>query len=295
MPVSLKRFRDSLKTFQQYLREHYQNRVIFHHHEPHYNPMAWTDDLPSYSKGIVDDTILILADTRSVTGKKVHGRYRTHDTYDSIGFTFNPDQDGLSVRFSIKEGEAVRYSNPFSGEVFRTALNGINRHFRKEGVPESRKALIECLEAFFMSNPELAIKPQQVGEELDRLLGDERQIIPALNEKIAAGKTDLITAHNKLGHIKERIKSEIQVSAEQMKIDRLKKEIKEIEKVRDAKKKALFEKLEGPVWESMEKEAEQTVFRLQKERRVAVNRLRDRALGEPTLFSRVQTWIESQK
>lgn len=293
MPVSLKRHRDSLKELEHHLKSHFSKRVIFHHHKPRYNAMAWAEDLPTYSKGIADDTLLILEDTRKVTGRKVHGRFTTYDTYDSIGFTFNPDQNSLSVRFSIKEGEAVRYSNPFSGEVFRTALNDLNRHFRKEGIPESRKALIECLESFFMMNPDQGIKPQDVEEELNRVLGDERKIIPALDKTLAACKDELLIAHSRVVDINTQVKNEIQTSPEQMKIDRLKKEIKALEKTRDEKKNALFERLKGPNWAAAERDAESVILRLQKQRREAVDRLRQRAVGEPTLFNRVQSWLES--
>lgn len=163
MTVSIKRYKHSIKTFEKNISSHFSHRVELHGHKSKYNPMAWSESLPPYSKGIADDLTLIFEDRNACTGTKKHGEYRSYKVYDSIAFTLNPDgKDGLSVRFSINESDAIRYSESFSGDVFREVLNKVNRLFRDEGVPTGRETLMTILHAAFMRNDEMGISPQPV-------------------------------------------------------------------------------------------------------------------------------------
>lgn len=296
MTVSIKRYRNSIKAFEAHIGLHFGHRVELHGHEPRYNPMAWADGLPSDSKGLVDDLLLVFEDRSEVTGTKEHGRFTVYNQYDSIAFAFNPEGDGdLTVRFSIRQGDTTRYSNPYPGETFRQAINAINRCFQAQGVPEDRGSMITLLEWSFMNNPELGIKPQDAEADMDDLLGEDRQIVTHLTETLNGHTQDYRLADDRLMQINQSIRQSAKASPEQMKIDRLEKEIKNLKAALKAKNNAKFEDLGGPEWNNTKTEAWNKLEEGRKAQQEAIKRIRRRAKGHGSLRDKVEQWLRDHQ
>lgn len=244
--VSIKKFKHSLDEFHDHIRPFYRHRYVLNGHEPKYNPMAWMDsDMPTSSRGVNADLVLIFEDRGKVTGRKPSpNRPKGRPLYDSIGFSFNQDDDDPSkveVCFSIKASGELK-SGPFlSEDLFRDLLKGINRTFRNDGAPKTHRELMKALEIFW-KNPEQGIEPVKPKASVLELLGDQAEKIPALHNRINLLTVRNIEDHKKIGKLNKELKVEMQECEEAKEIARLEKQIKKLRSEMKKRKSTLKDK-----------------------------------------------------
>lgn len=225
-PVSIKKYRNSLKEFEQHIEPHFNSRYSLNGCMPSHNPMAWISGGDNYSKGVDADLIVIFADKRNPVGEKPTHR-GSRKIFDSVAFSFNSSPEsngGMDVIFSFKKNGEITSSQSYPETVFRELIRRVNRTFRNDGVPESREDLMDVL-GIFLNNEEFGIEPFDPNKTLVEILGVEGEHIEALceesQEHLDRAKKDAVT----LEKLSSEVDLEIDGSDEAKEIEDLQQKI----------------------------------------------------------------------
>lgn len=235
--VSIKTFRNSLDEFADHIKAFYGHRYTLNGHKPKYDPTAWLDDMPSRSKGVESDLVVIFEDRKQVTARKPSRlNPKGRPVYNSIAFSFNQNEDDTSkmeVSFSMKFAGKIESGQFYSEDLFRKLIKEVNRIFRTEGEPKSRDELMKVL-TIFWNNPQEGIKPLKPKKDLSELLGDDADKIPAMHKRIQHLKRENTTDFLAANKLRKEVETEIAQCQEAKEIAELEGRIK---KLRSAMKK----------------------------------------------------------
>lgn len=295
MTVSIKRYSDSLREFEQHVSGHFDHRLSLIGTKSKDRPLSWRDNSPSRTKGVESDLIVIFEDRSKVVKKEKLGRFKERPVYDSFAFSFNresDDSDALIVSYSTRIDGEIASSTPFSESVFRDLIREINRNFRNDGVPKDRQTLLWRLSAVFMENPGHGIRPFDSDEALDAILGKDRDEALRLKGVIEEADKDALETKAELSRIQCQIEQEANQSAEAIEIQRLEKEIEKLKKKIGRKKSEAFKARGGKDLAQKENhdiekgnEARRTLFKV-------IESIQQRAPSDPASKSSVQKWLD---
>lgn len=243
-PVSIQKYRNSLNEFQQHIQPHFNNRFSLNGGMSRYNPMAWVSGSNGYSRGVDAELIVIFEDKRNPVGEK-RSNSKSHKIYDSIAFSFNQSSDvngGMDVIFSFKKKGKITSSQSFPEAVFRELIRRVNRTFRNEGVPESRKDLMSIFNVF-LNNDEFGIETFDPNKSLPEILGAEGDHIEALYSEGQKQTNRLKNDKFRLEKLDSEVRIEIGGSPEAKQIQELRDKIGYLErKMRRDREKLLAER-----------------------------------------------------
>lgn len=299
-PVSIKTYRDILKEFQGHIAKLFGTRYVLNGHEPKHNPMAWRfgdGSVDSESRGVTTDLLLIFENRDKATARLNIGRWKERPLYDNIAFAFNADSNdpsGLVVSFSTRTNGVIEGGTRFSGDVFREQLKDINRRFRNDGRPKTRKHLMSILERF-VDNPELGIEPFVPDADISLVRDRYESELIAMSEEIAAESDDLKAMNYVRDDILRIVEDKINQSEEAKLIRELEQKIEALKEQVERRQKALFEEYEFAKKDKLIAKKKMTLHHLDRKRRERISAIQ---LHAPSGYNRAQMraldqWLRS--